>query len=210
MNLRIQKGPADAEWESLRPYTWYVHLVPEVIVDQWWSDWGSMYLSFMTPLVPLTLQKKKKHIPPKGKIWKKKHLQECLGKGICSGQIGIIIFHQPRFPWNKGSHFPFSAAFWGKSVAWGRDLIWPDVWNIYRLICHKNWTIHSCRKIYHTNWVFGDGKIGEVESSPTKIPHVFGDTLPETNSKSPENWWLGSRILRLDLKMSGSCSWYTK
>ncbi len=28
-----------------------------------------------------------------------------------SGQI--IIFLQPRFPWNKGSHFPSSATFWG-------------------------------------------------------------------------------------------------
>ena len=24
-----------------------------------------------------------------------------------------IIFHQPRFPWNKGSHFPYSTTIWG-------------------------------------------------------------------------------------------------
>ncbi len=32
----------------------------------------------------------------------------------------MIIFHQPRFPWNKGSHFPSSATFWGEGNVWGR------------------------------------------------------------------------------------------
>ncbi len=37
---------------------------------------------------------------------------------ISSGQI--IIFHQPRFPWNSRG-FPLQkATFWGKSVVWGR------------------------------------------------------------------------------------------
>ena len=47
-----------------------------------------------------------------------------------SGQM--IIFHQPRFPWNKGSRISLqNATFWGKSVVWGRELIWPDEWFPY-------------------------------------------------------------------------------
>ena len=40
-----------------------------------------------------------------------------------------IIFRQPRFPWNQGSHFPYSTTIWGKSVVWGRDEIWPEKWD---------------------------------------------------------------------------------
>ena len=33
---------------------------------------------------------------------------------------GILLYHQVRFPWNRGSHFfETSATFWGKSVVWG-------------------------------------------------------------------------------------------
>ena len=38
-----------------------------------------------------------------------------------------ILFHQPRFPWNRGFHFPSSATFW-----WPRScevaIIWSDKW----------------------------------------------------------------------------------
>ena len=41
-----------------------------------------------------------------------------------SGQI--IIFHQPRFPWNSRK-FPLTiTTIWGKSVVWGRELFWPE------------------------------------------------------------------------------------
>ena len=43
---------------------------------------------------------------------------------ISSGQI--IIFHQPGFSWNKGSHFPSLATFWvprSCEVA----IVWPDI-----------------------------------------------------------------------------------
>ncbi len=37
------------------------------------------------------------------------------------------IFHQPRFSWNsRGFPFQRSLPFGGKSVVWGRGLIWPD------------------------------------------------------------------------------------
>ena len=31
-----------------------------------------------------------------------------------------IIYHQPRFPWNKGSHFPSKRLPFGGQVVWGR------------------------------------------------------------------------------------------
>ena len=43
---------------------------------------------------------------------------------MTSGQI--IIFHQPRFPWNIRG-FPLqSPPFVGPKLVWGRELIWPD------------------------------------------------------------------------------------
>ena len=42
---------------------------------------------------------------------------------ISSGQI--IIFHQPRFPWNKKISFT-QPQFVGEKL-WGRDEIWPDI-----------------------------------------------------------------------------------
>ncbi len=61
-----------------------------------------------------------------GLVWSKKVCwNDCRQKEkILSDQN--IIFHQPRFPWNKGSHFPSSATFWGPrscEVA----IIWPNV-----------------------------------------------------------------------------------
>ena len=38
-----------------------------------------------------------------------------------------IIFLEPRFHWNKGSHFPFSATFWGPRHPCEVAIIWPDV-----------------------------------------------------------------------------------
>ena len=39
--------------------------------------------------------------------WSRKTLLGYLRRGNVLNQSGqIIIFHQPRFPWNKGSHFP--------------------------------------------------------------------------------------------------------
>ena len=45
----------------------------------------------------------------------------------------IIIFHQPRFPWKKGFHFPyFSPPFGGpKTRVWGLKLIWPGIWSVF-------------------------------------------------------------------------------
>ncbi len=55
-----------------------------------------------------------------------------------SGQMKYIIFHQPGFVWNwwNKEMGPFqNATFWGKSVVWGRELIWPDRWStISRMI----------------------------------------------------------------------------
>ena len=47
-----------------------------------------------------------------------------------SGQFTIV--HQPRFPWNQGSHFPSLATFWGE-VMWGR-------YNLDRII----WATQTC------------------------------------------------------------------
>ena len=41
----------------------------------------------------------------------------------------MIIFHQPRFPWNKGSHFP-SLATWNEAqVVFSVVIIWPAWWS---------------------------------------------------------------------------------
>ena len=42
---------------------------------------------------------------------------------ILSGQI--IIFHQPRFSWNKGIP-PSSATFWGENSSCEVAIIWPE------------------------------------------------------------------------------------
>ena len=48
----------------------------------------------------------------------------CSTRGLLQHLSGqTIIFHQPRFPWNKGSHFPSSATFWGPRSC----IIWPDL-----------------------------------------------------------------------------------
>ena len=47
-----------------------------------------------------------------------------------SGQI--IIFHQPRFPWNKGSHFPSKTLPFGENRSCEVAIIWPDICK-YRL-----------------------------------------------------------------------------
>ena len=59
------------------------------------------------------------HNFPKWTYLKRKHT---------SGQS--IIFHQPRFPWNKGIALTITT-IWGKSVVWGRDFIWPDTSQIF-------------------------------------------------------------------------------
>ena len=44
-----------------------------------------------------------------------------------SGQI--TIFHWPKFPWHKGSHFPYNTTIWGEfSLVWGR-------YNLTRYVC---------------------------------------------------------------------------
>ena len=48
---------------------------------------------------------------------------------LSSGQI--VIFHQPRFPWNSRG-FPFLSYILGILVVWGRELIWPDL-NIHKI-----------------------------------------------------------------------------
>ncbi len=57
----------------------------------------------------------------------------------------IIIFHQPRFSWNKGMSLPKRYLLGGFSVVWGRELIWPD------LLIHV-FVYGTCRKIYTTEW----------------------------------------------------------
>ena len=49
-----------------------------------------------------------------------------------SGQI--VIFHQPRFPWNKGIS-ALQLPFGGPKNVWGRELIWPDRFQISLDIC---------------------------------------------------------------------------
>ena len=46
----------------------------------------------------------------------------------CFKRPNEIIFHQPRFPWNK-RFFPYFLPpnFGGKSLVWGRELIWPEM-----------------------------------------------------------------------------------
>ena len=54
-----------------------------------------------------------------------------------------IIFHQPTFPWNKGSHFPSKKLpFGAPKLVWGRGLIWPDQ-------CLGKCSRISNRKVYH-------------------------------------------------------------
>ena len=43
---------------------------------------------------------------------------------VISGQI--IIFHEPRFPWNKGSHFPSKTLPFGGNRSCEVAIIWPD------------------------------------------------------------------------------------
>ena len=52
-----------------------------------------------------------------------------------SGQIKI--FHQPRFPWNKGmgGTLPICSILAGQlSRVFGRNIIWPDTWNVFFLV----------------------------------------------------------------------------
>ncbi len=51
-----------------------------------------------------------------------------------------IIFHQPRFPWNKGSHFPSSATLWGPRSC-EVDIIRSDLDTD-----HQYWSIDGCNR----------------------------------------------------------------
>ena len=48
-----------------------------------------------------------------------------LSRNLWSGQI--IIFHQPRFPWNKGMSLTITT-IWGKSIVFSVAIIWPVWW----------------------------------------------------------------------------------
>ena len=63
-----------------------------------------------------------------GSCWDDDHRSQqrfCQIKFELSGQI--IIFHQPRFPWNKGSHFPYNHHHLGEIGRMG-----DPQWNLTR------------------------------------------------------------------------------
>ena len=64
-----------------------------------------------------------------------------------SGQI--VIFHQPRFPWNQWSHFPEAQVMWGRNnktrcivtFSYINGWIFCQTWSIYMNIygCFRKW-----------------------------------------------------------------------
>ena len=59
------------------------------------------------------------HMQTHGTCWPARNSIACHDEGFYIIWPNRIIFHQPRFPWNMGSHFPPSATSWGE-VVWGR------------------------------------------------------------------------------------------
>ncbi len=113
MTLRIQTTP------------FHGRNIPWTTIDHRWSPQGFPNELVVEPTHLKNMLVKLDHFPKYG--WKEKTLSCHHPANHISGQI--IIFHQPGFSWNKGSHFPsFSPPFGGVfGRVFGRDLIWPDI-----------------------------------------------------------------------------------
>ena len=82
----------------------------------------------------------RKNLVTKGSYLKAPWTQERNLAKLCQ----IRIFLQPRFPWNKGSHFPSSATFWGPrscEVCSNQSCLYVD--RKYQLSSGESWDFMS-------------------------------------------------------------------
>ena len=100
-----------------------------------------------------------------------------------SGQI--IIFHQPRFPWNKGSHFPSLATIWGE-VVWGR-------YNLTRYVTHtiayQIWEMHINKHVYKQRIYMCCFSVKREQHEQKSCSQVAAQTSPQKYPGGNNKHW---------------------